>query len=456
VTPYVLSIGLITATTLILWLLRDRLTIANTSLIYMLITLVVAVWLGTWPSVLAAFLSFFSFNFFLLRPYYTLTVEDPRELLDLVIFLAAALMAGRLAAYARRQTAVNRQIAAEQVTLFQLTSTLNQLNSRAEVLEELRRAAVADVGAARLDVLPDDVVVTPARAGTALYLLLQAGDIIHGTVRATFPSPATDAQRRLLTAAVVQASIALERVALSQQARRGEALGEADALKTALLRAVSHDLRTPITIIKTSAANLAELGDRLPAAQRQELAETIESQADRLNSLVGNLLDMSRLQAGALVLNAGWNSLEEIAGEEAARAYSRHGRERVALDFPADLPLVWCDTGLMMQAVGNIVENALRYEPPEKRVVIRGRQTDDIAELAVINHGPTIPADEKARVLEPFYRAVGDSTTVDRVGLGLAIARGIVEAHHGRLTVADTPGGGATFTISLPTGGPPP
>jgi two-component system sensor histidine kinase KdpD len=258
----------------------------------------------------------------------------------------------------------------------------------------------------------------------------------------------------LLTAAVVQASIALERVALSQQARRGEALGEADALKTALLRAVSHDLRTPITIIKTSAANLAELGDQLPAAQRQELAETIESQADRLNSLVGNLLDMSRLQAGALVLNAGWNSLEEIAGEEAARAYSRHGRERVALDFPADLPLVWCDTGLMMQAVGNIVENALRYEPPEKRVVIRGRQTDDIAELAVINHGPTIPADEKARVLEPFYRAGGDSSTVDRVGLGLAIARGIVEAHHGRLTVADTPGGGATFTISLPAGGP--
>jgi two-component system sensor histidine kinase KdpD len=454
--PYGLSVTLIAATTLTLWLLRDRLTIANASLIYMLITLVVAVWLGTWPSVLAAVLSFFSFNFFLLKPYYTLIVEDPRELLDLVIFLAAALIAGRLAAYARRQTAANRQIAAEQVTLFQLTSTLNQLNSRAEVLEELRRAALADIGAARLDILPDDDAATPARSGTALYLLLQAGDTIHGTVRATFPTPATDAQRRLLTAAVVQASIALERVALAQQARRGEALGEADALKTALLQAVSHDLRTPITIIKTSAAHLAELGDRLPAAQRQELAETIESQADRLNSLVGNLLDMSRLQAGALVLNAGWNSLEEIAGEAAARAYSRHGQERVALDFPADLPLVWCDAGLMMQAVGNIVENALRYEPPETRVLIRGRQTNDTAELAVINHGPTIPAAEKARVLEPFYRAGDGSPAVGRVGLGLAIARGIVEAHHGRLTVADTPGGGATFTISLPAEGPPP
>ncbi len=449
IAPYVAAVALIAATTAVLWLLRDRLTVANASLIYMLVTLVVAVWLGTWPSILAAVLSFFGFNFFLLRPYYTLIVEDPRELLDLVIFLAAALIAGRLAGYARRQAEATRQISAEQVVLFRLTSALNQITDREAILGELRRVGVEEIGASQIDILPH----APGRLqsqGTAVYLLLSAGETVYGTVRATFPTEATESQRRLLMACVVQASIAIDRVALAQQARRSEALGEADALKTALLRAVSHDLRTPITIIKTSAANLNELGESLSPEQQRELAQTIEEEADRLNRLVGNLLDMSRLQAGALVLNSEWNSLEEIAGEVAARAYTTLGEERVTLDFPGDLPLVWSDYGLLVQAVGNMLENALRYEPEGRRVILEGSATADAVRLAVINHGPTISAADKARVLEPFYQSTDGRSVVGRVGLGLAIARGIVEVHHGQLVLEDTPGGGATFVISLP------
>ena len=452
---YIKAVGLVTLTTLGLWALRDRLTPANASLVYMLATLIVAVWLGTYPAILAAVLSFFGFNFFLLQPYYTLAVEDPRELLDLLIFLAAGLMAGRLAGYAREQADTSRQVSAEQVVLYRLTSTLNQLNDCTAILDELRRVAIEEIGAVQLDILPEeDGRSLPG--GPALYLLLNAGDAIYGTARATFPAEATPAQRRLLTACVVQSAIALQRIELAEQARRSDALGEADALKTALLRAVSHDLRTPITIIKTSAAHLHEFGPDLPAPQQRELAQTIESEADRLNRLVGNLLDMSRLQAGALVLNTEWNSLEEIAGDVAAQTYNSLGQERLRLNFPDDLPLLRCDYDLMVQALGNIVENAVRYEPHGRRAILAGRAAGDTLELAVINHGASIPDEVKARVMEPFFQSADGGSVVGRVGLGLAIARGIIEAHHGRLTIHDTPGGGATFVIHLPREEPTP
>jgi len=452
---YAAAAGLVLITTLALWALRGRLTPANASLVYMLVILVVAVWLGTAPALLAALLSFFSFNFFLLQPYYTLAVEDTRELLDLLIFLAAGLIAGRLAGYARQQADTSRQVSAEQVILYRLTSTLNQLTERDAILGELRRIGLEEIGAARIDILPYEDS-RPDAPGPVLYFLLNAGDAIYGTVRATFNSGASDAQRRLLLACVVQSAIALQRVELAEQAQRSEALSEADALKTALLRAVSHDLRTPITIIKTSAAHLNELGSRIPPQQQRELAQTIESEADRLNKLVGNLLDMSRLQAGALVLNTEWNSLEEIAGDVAAQTYNSLGAERLALDFPDDLPLLRCDYDLMVQALGNIVENALRYEPDGRRIMLAGRAAGDWMELAIINHGPTISEEVKARVVEPFFQSADGRSVVGRVGLGLAIARGIVEAHHGRLTIEDTPGGGATFAIRLPREEPAP
>lgn len=441
--------GLVTVTTLGLWLLRDVLTLGNEALVYMLVVILVAVWQGTAPAIVAAVLSFFAFNFFLLRPYYTLSVADANELLDLFIFLAAALIAGRLAGYARQQADISRRVSAEQAALYGLTSTLNQLSDRDAVLEELRRVGREQIGAKELDILPYDGQ-TPDAVGPIHYVLLSAGDSVYGTVRAVFPDEATPTQKSFLQACVVQSAIALQRIELADQVQRGRALAEADALKTALLRAVSHDLRTPLTIIKSSAGHLAEFGSRLSSAEQRDLAQTIESEADHLNRLVGNLLDMSRLQAGALALNAELNSLEEIAGEVAAQMYRQLGGERLVLDFPADLPLVRCDYGLMVQAVGNIVENALRYEPEGRSVVLSGSAAGGRVALAIVNHGPTISDADKARVTEPFFQSAEGQPVAGHVGLGLAIARGIVEVHHGQLTVQDTPGGGATFVISLP------
>lgn len=448
---YLLAVGLTVGLTLTLWPLRDVLTIANFSLFYMLATLIAAVVLGTGPSLLTAVLSFFSFNFFLVRPYYTLAVEDPRELLDLVVFLAAALIAGQLAAYARQQAEAAGLNARQQEILYSLTSALNPLTNTAAIRAELRRVVVERLGATHVDFLPSRAVgPVPEGAGNAVFLLLEAGETIHGTLRAVFSQPLPPSQNRLLAACAGQAALALQRVELTAQAQRSQALAEADRLKTALLQAVSHDLRTPITIIKTSAANLDALDDRLPSAERRELAHTIEAQADLLDRLVGNLLDMSRLQAGAMVLHRELNSLEEIAGDVAAAAFQRLGAERIELDFPDDLPLTPLDYGLMRQALSNIVDNALRYEPDGRRVVIRGRLDGDLARLEVVNHGPTIPADEKSRLTEPFYQSRDGRSVFGNVGLGLAIARGIVEVHHGAMWVEDTPGSGATFVITLP------
>lgn len=451
---YLAAAALVMATTLALWPLRERLTIANESLLYMLMTLIVAVRFRTGPSVLAAVISFFTFNYFLVRPYYTLVVEDPRELLDLLVFLMVAVIAGRLTDYARRQAEAAGLNARQQDVLYRLTSALNPLTDGNAIRAELRRVVIEELGAAEADVLP-----APAAAPSdshhgadVAFVLLQAGQAIYGTLRAAFDRAPSAGEHRLLVACAGQAALALQRVDLTAQAERSRVLGEADRLKTALLRAVSHDLRTPITIIKTSAANLGDAGlaARLSAEEKSEMVQAIEASADALDRLVGNLLDMSRLQAGAVALNKDWNSLEEIAGDVAADVYQRQGAERIRLDFPDDLPLLRCDFGLLRQALYNIVENALRHEPDGQRVVIRGRAEPNRLRLEVINHGPSIPAEERERIMEPFFQSRDGRSVMGGVGLGLAIAHGIVAVHGGVLTVIDTPGGGATFVIVLP------
>ncbi|HEX3050470.1 MAG TPA: DUF4118 domain-containing protein [Aggregatilineaceae bacterium] len=331
---YTISVLLTAATTLLLWGLRAELTPANISLIYLLIVLVVAVSQGTRPSLLASLASFLCFNFFLVKPFYTFHVADPRELIDLFVFFACASLTGQLASYARIQ---------------------------------------------------------------------------------------------------------------AERAQRSRTFEEADRLKTALLHAVSHDLRTPITIIKTSASSLLTFYTTLPENERVEILRGIETEADHLNKMVGNLLDISRLQAGALQMNRTINSLEEVAGDVAARVWQLTHQERIYICFPDSVPLVSFDYGLILQALSNLVENALRYEPSDQKIDICGECMNKEVRVFVRNHGPTISLEERKILFEPFFHGAGGN-----IGLGLAIAKGIVEAHSGRLWVEDTPGGGATFIFSLP------
>lgn len=431
------------ALTLLLRLLHDYLTIANFSLIYVMAVVLMAVRLGTGPSLVAALICFLGFNFFLVRPFYTFMVAHPRELLDLLIFLFVAIITGQMSAYARRQAANANQRTYEQEVLFRLTSAFNKLTAQTEVYRVLQRVLEEDLHVQMSQILPDRQIAQVA--DTTAYTLLEADDHIYGTLRVTFAKPPTPWQLRMLAACAAQASAALARIDLTRQAAQSQSFEEADKLKTALLHAVSHDLRTPITIIKSSASNLVNLQARLSAPEQREMLEMIETEADQLNAMVEDLLEMSRLRAGALRLNKDWCSLEEIAGDVAAAVWQRARAERVRLCFPDDLPLVQCDYALMLRVLANLVDNSLRYEPAESQIEITGSSTPETVSVRVINHGPSIPASEHDLIMQPFYRGPDG-----HIGLGLAIAKGIVEAHDGHLRVEDTPAGGATFVVTLP------
>jgi two-component system, OmpR family, sensor histidine kinase KdpD len=441
---YILAALLAFGATLVLWMLRDVLTDANFSLVYLLVVLVAAIYQGTGPSLLAAVICFLGFNFFLVKPLYTFVVADPRDFLDLLIFLVAAVLTGRLAADARKQTRNAEQRAYELNILYELASAFNQLTDTENVFATLKRVLHETLDIHHLDILPY-TGETMASDQAVLYVLLRAGDAIYGILRVTFDKPPSPALLRLVSACALQASMALQRIDLAQRAQQSKTFEEADRLKTALLHAVSHDLRTPITIIKTSASNLANLHSSLDETERIDMTRTIENEADQLNMMVGNLLDISRLQAGAMQINSEWNSLEEVAGDVAARTWQLTHLERVKIWFPDDMPLVRFDYGLILQALSNLVENSLRYEPDGSQVEICGSIHRGEARVAITNHGPNIPPQEREVIMEPFYHGKGGN-----IGLGLAIAKGIVEAHHGRLWIEDTPGGGATFVLSLP------
>lgn len=452
---YLLSAVLLALTTMALWLVRDALTLANFSLIYILIILLIAVWMGLGPALLAAVGSFFSFNFFLIRPYYTLAVEDPRELIDLFIFLLVASIASQVAAYARRQAASARQRAVEQQVLYQVSSAFNQLAQPEEIYEALKQVLRESLQAEEVVLLPEgspDPDRDATTGGATIFLLLEVSERVYGTLRVTFPAPPDESRSRLLMACTVQAAMALQRIELAQMAQRSQTLEEADRLKTALLRAVSHDLRTPITIVKSSSSNLRALGEQLSPAERLDLAQVIEDEIDNLDRLVGDLLDLSRLQAGALALRRRWNSLSEIVGDVAARVWQLNKEERILLALPEEMLLVYCDYALLARALSNIAENAVRYEPEGSRVVLTASMARGEARIVIENHGPKIPDEEKSLVLEPFYqgRTERAGSGNGNAGLGLAIAQGIVEAHGGRIWIEDTRGGGATFIVALP------
>ncbi|MCU0497650.1 MAG: DUF4118 domain-containing protein [Anaerolineae bacterium] len=433
---------LIFSATLITGGFRAELTLANFTMIYLLIVVIIAIQLGTRAAIAVSFLSFLYINFFLTRPYYTFLVADPREVLDLFVFLIVAILSGQLSAQARAEASKAHQRAQEQVILFELTGQLNQSAEPNAVYQILDRVLRTDLNARAVFILPKERA-TFEHYQTLHYFLLQIEAEIYGTLCVVFDDPLSPEKQRLLQTCASQAAMALHRIALAERARKSHQFEESDRLKTAILHAVSHDLRTPITVIKTSAHNLQRLYD--PQTQL-EIAQTIESEADHLDKLVGNLLDLSRLRAGALQLNRQLNALEEVVGDVAARVWQLTHQERIQIDFPDDFPLLSFDYGLILQALSNIVENALRYEPPGGQIVIRAWIEGKSAHLAVINHGAAIEAQDLDHIMEPFYKGHRG-----HIGLGLPIAKGILEAHQGALTAENVAHGqGVQLILTLP------
>ena len=275
--------------------------------------------------------------------------------------------------------------------------------------------------------------------------------VVRGDLRLLVNDDIDELPPSLLEAAARLAAASLDRERLRTQASQAEALEAGNRMRTALLAAVSHDLRTPLASIKASISSLRQPDVAYSEADEQELLATVEDSADRLDGLIANLLDMSRLQTGALQ-----PFVQPVAVEEVAplALHGLPGAHTVRMDIPEGLPLLRADAGLLERALANLLSNALRYSPSQRPPILRARSGPDGVVITVIDHGPGVVATQRQTMFEPFQR-LGDHDTATGIGLGLAVARGFTEVMGGSLTASETPGGGLTMTVALPTASDP-
>jgi signal transduction histidine kinase len=423
---------------------QQRLSLADDLLIYLVAVVAVAVVGGFWPAVLAAVTSSLLLNWYFTRPVHTLTIADPQNLLALLLFVTVAVTVSsvvHLAAHRAQQAARSAEEAAELLALAQTvlggadtpSAILDHLTGtrggRAEFLEQVgsQWIRVAASGTAP----PGAVTVrVQARPGLALVVSAQSRQVTA----------------RLLDGFAAQAAAALERDRLRTQAAQAEALAEGNRMRTALLAAVSHDLRTPLASIKASVSTLRQTDVQWTPADEAALLATIEQGADRLDALIGNLLDMSRLSTGSLQPFLRPTALDEVA-PVALRGLD--GGSAVRLAVPERLPLIRTDPGLLERVLANLFANALAYSPPGRPPVLRARQADDSVILEIIDHGPGVPDSLKPRMFEPFERLDARSPG-NGVGLGLAVVKGFLDTMGGSVSAVDTPGGGLTIRVTMP------
>jgi two-component system sensor histidine kinase KdpD len=261
-------------------------------------------------------------------------------------------------------------------------------------------------------------------------------------------------QLHLLETFANQTALAIERAALADEAQASQVRMETERLRNSLLSSVSHDLRTPLATITGAATTILESGARLDQRTQQELLESVRDEAERLNRLVQNLLEMTRIESGAIQLHKDWHPIEEVVGAALGRLAKSLGTRRVTVSIPPDLPLVRIDDVLIEQVFVNLLDNAVKYTPPDSAIRIIVTATDQSVTAEVADHGPGLPKGQEALVFEKFYRAAPEGRR--GAGLGLAICRGVVLAHGGRIWAHNLPEGGVAFLFTLPLTDAPP
>ncbi len=432
--------------TAVLLLLRDQIGLESILLLYLLTVVVVAVIGGLAPALAAAVVSFLLANWFLTPPYYTFEVEGRDRVIELVVFVVVGALVSVTVDLGARHRARAERSRNEAQLLSRLTGSAVGDTSAEGVLDQVRELfAMSSV--ALVDPRHDEVLVSvgsPPQGDPTLDVTTRSDLRLVGYGPELFAEDA-----RLLRALGDAAARAWEERRLGEQAARAQHLAEIDKVRAGLLAAVSHDLRTPLAGIKASVSTLRQDDVDWSAEQRAELLGSIEQSTDQLNDLIGNLLAMSRLQAGALSVSLAPVTLDEVV----ARALLSIGPGKQVVDVPDDLPPVLADAGLLERVVANLVTNARRHSPQDSPPSVTTETVDgDPLLLHVIDHGPGVPADRWEEMFRPFQR-LGDRDNKTGVGLGLAIARGFSEAMGATLTPARTPGGGLTMTLRLEVAG---
>jgi two-component system, OmpR family, sensor histidine kinase KdpD len=429
-----------------------HLDLGDDLLIYLVAVVGVAVVGGFWPAVLAAVAASLLVNWYFTPPVHTLTIADGTSLLALLLFVTVAVTVSsvvHLAALRARQAARSSEEAEDLLALAQtvlggqdtpaavLDHLIASRGGRAELLERSGEAWVRVAGSGG-SASTDLIQRTQARPDLVLH--------VSGQQRPLSP--------RLLDGLTAQVAAALDRDRLRTQAAQAEALAEGNRMRTALLAAVSHDLRTPLASIKASVSTLRQTDVEWTQADEAALLATIEASADRLDALIGNLLDMSRLTTGSLQPFLRPTAIDEVA-PMALRGLD--GGSVLELAVPDGLPLVRTDPGLLERVLANLFANALAFSPAGQGPGLRAHRAGDTVVLEIIDHGRGVPDELKDRMFEPFQRLDGrggDPSGGTGVGLGLAVVRGFLDTMGGTVRATDTPGGGLTMQVTLPCAAP--
>jgi two-component system sensor histidine kinase KdpD len=435
----VVSVAVVTAA---IEVLKEPVPVLSLGVLYVLAVLLVAVGWGLAYAIPVAIASMLAFNWFHLPPTHTFTLADGANWFALVVYVVTAIVVSALAARVRRRAREAEQRERESALLASIASALL---GGTRVQDELDRIAagaadVLGVSTAAIELGPE----RPPLAHEDPYPLV-AGERHVGTLFLPEREEAElSIRHRFLPALASLLAVATERERLERDALEAETLRRSDAVKTAVLRAVSHDLRTPIATMQTAVAGLAGDAGALDEHGRSELLDTLRTELGRLRRLVDNLLDLSKLQAGAARPSPELWTADELVGQALD---GLAGSERVDAGIPEGLPPVSADAGQVQRVLANVLENALRVSPPGERVLVRVTATRKELLVRVVDHGPGIPEADRELIFEPFHRS---GTGGAGAGLGLAIARGFAEANGGRIWVESHPGQGATFTLALP------
>ena len=421
---------------------RGSLALESILLLYLLLVVIVAVVGGILPAVAGAALSFVAVNWFFVPPFHTLAIDQRDNLVSLAVFALVAMTVSVTVDVAARQRVSGERARVEAELLARIASKPVADGSPESVLRRVQET-FGFAGVALVDRLPSgDRIV--AAVGTPLTGTITVDQSAGGTLHLVSDAPPLFAEdRRLLSSLAQAAARAAEGQQLAQAAARAYELAEIDRLRSALLAAVGHDLRTPLAGVKAAVSSLRQDDIEWAPAERDELLATIEESADQLDDLVSNLLAMSRLQAGVLSVALTAVPLDEVV----ARALLAAHAVGVDVDVPDDLPQVRADAGLLERVVANLVANARRFAVDEP-VTIRARQHGDNVTLQVVDDGPGVAPEDHVRMFAPFQR-LGDTSSGTGVGLGLAIARGFTESMGGTLAPSAAKGGGLVMTVTL-------
>lgn len=489
--PYLWSTLVVAACTGVGWLMFQHFAAVNLVMVYLLGVVVVSLRFGRGPSILASVLGVAAFDFFFIPPRWTFAVEDTQYLFTFAVMLATGLVISSLTARRKHQIEAARQRERRTATLYALSRDLAVVQS----LNDIVQAVVGHVGSAfeasvavylpgpdkRLVPFGGTMQEQPterdesvahwafdhaqkAGLGTgtlpgadSLYLPLVASKVVVGVLGIKpgdgdrFRDPG---QIHLLEMFAGQAAAAVDRINLARQAERGKVEVETERLRNALLSAVSHDLRTPLAGIAGAGSTLLEGGASLDAVTQRELLQTIIDESSSLNRLVGNLLDTTRLEAGALKLNSDWQSLEELLGVVLDRVGRQLENHQVTTQIPANLPLVKADGVLLQQVLLNLIENAAKYSPIGSPIEISASVQNREMLVALADRGQGLTPGEEERIFDKFHRSTQTSGRVG-AGLGLTVCKGVVNLHGGRIWAENRPGGGAVFRFTLPSEAPP-